>query len=139
LPTYEYKCTRCGELTSEFKPMSAPRRQRCPLCRSKVELQISGGLGVVFKGDGFYINDSRKANRSRPKEGSAEAGSASKDGGAGGDTGASAPAAPAKDTGSGNADAPKAGADKAGADRGSADKGSADKGSAGKGKGGNRD
>jgi putative FmdB family regulatory protein len=128
LPTYEYKCTRCGELTSEFKPMSAPRRQRCPLCRSKVELQISGGLGVLFKGDGFYINDSRKANRSRPKEGTAEAGSAPKDSGAGGDTGASAPAAPAtpatpaapaRDKGAGSAGAGSAGADKGkGGDRG---------------------
>ncbi|MBK7770490.1 MAG: zinc ribbon domain-containing protein [bacterium] len=118
MPTYEYKCTRCGELTTEFKPMSAPRRQRCPLCRSKVELQISGGLGVLFKGDGFYINDSRKANRSRPKEGSAEAGSAPKDSGAGGDAGTSAPAAPAtpaapaKDKGAGSAGAGSAGADK---------------------------
>ena len=115
MPTYEYKCTRCGELTTEFKPMSAPRRQRCPLCRSKVELQISGGLGVLFKGDGFYINDSRKANRSRPKEGTAEAGSAPKDSGAGGDTGASATAAtaaPAKDKGAGSAGAGSAGADK---------------------------
>lgn len=66
MPTYEYECTRCGLLTSEFKPMSAPRRQRCPSCRGKVELLISGGLGVVFKGDGFYINDSRKAS---PKAG----------------------------------------------------------------------
>ena len=128
MPTYEYKCTRCGELTTEFKPMSAPRRQRCPLCRSKVELQISGGLGVLFKGDGFYINDSRKANRSRPKEGTAEAGSAPKDSGAGGDTGASAPAtpatpatpaAPAKDKGAGSAGAGSARADKGkGGDRG---------------------
>lgn len=135
MPTYEYKCTRCGELTSEFKPMSAPRRQRCPLCRSKVELQISGGLGVLFKGDGFYINDSRKANRSRPKEGSAEGGSAPRDSGAGGDAGASvsaaptAPAAPARDNGAGGA----------GAGKGGADQGSAGKGSAGKGKDGSRE
>lgn len=66
MPTYEYECTRCGQVTSEFKPMSAPRRQRCPACRGKVELLISGGLGVVFKGDGFYINDSRKAARAKP-------------------------------------------------------------------------
>jgi putative FmdB family regulatory protein len=65
MPTYEYQCTRCGQLTSEFKPMTAPRRQRCPACRGKVELQISGGLGVVFKGDGFYINDSRKSAAAR--------------------------------------------------------------------------
>ena len=73
MPTYEYQCTRCGQLTSEFKPMSAPRRQRCPACRGKVELQISGGLGVVFKGDGFYINDSRRSAGSRNAKPSGEA------------------------------------------------------------------
>lgn len=65
MPTYEYQCTRCGELTSEFKPITAPRRQRCPHCRGKVQQIITGGLGVHFKGDGFYVNDSRKAARAR--------------------------------------------------------------------------
>jgi len=59
MPTYEYECTRCGLITEEFKPMSAPRRQRCPQCRGKVERLISGGAGLHFKGSGFYINDSR--------------------------------------------------------------------------------
>ncbi len=62
MPTYEYQCTRCEHICEEFKPMSAPRRQRCPLCRGKVERLISGGLGVHFKGSGFYINDSRGKN-----------------------------------------------------------------------------
>ena len=66
MPTYEYECTRCGKITEEFKPMSAPRRQRCPHCRGRVERLISGGLGIVFKGSGFYVNDSRgKKNESK--------------------------------------------------------------------------
>jgi len=63
MPTYEYECTRCGRITEEFKPVSAPRRQRCPHCRGKVERLLSGGLGVHFKGSGFYINDSRAKNK----------------------------------------------------------------------------
>jgi putative FmdB family regulatory protein len=59
MPTYEYECTRCGHVCEEFKPITAPRRQRCPECRGKVERLISGGLGVHFKGSGFYVNDSR--------------------------------------------------------------------------------
>lgn len=62
MPTYEYECTRCGIVIEEFKPMSAPRRQRCPQCRGKVERLISGGTGIHFKGSGFYINDSRGKN-----------------------------------------------------------------------------
>ena len=63
MPTYEYECTRCHLVFEEFKPISAPRRQRCPECRSKVQLVISGGTGVLFKGSGFYVNDSRPRNR----------------------------------------------------------------------------
>jgi len=59
MPTYEYECTRCGLIIEEFKSISAPRRQRCPKCRGKVERLISGGMGVHFKGSGFYVNDSR--------------------------------------------------------------------------------
>lgn len=59
MPTYEYECTRCGHVCEEFKPFSAPKRQRCPECRGKVERLISGGLGVHFKGSGFYVTDSR--------------------------------------------------------------------------------
>jgi len=59
MPTYEYECSRCGVITEEFKPMSAPRRQRCPACRGKVTRLISGGMSVHFKGSGFYVNDSR--------------------------------------------------------------------------------
>ena len=62
MPTYEYECTRCGLVTEEFKPISAPRRQRCPACRSKVERLISGGAGILFRGSGFYVTDSRAKN-----------------------------------------------------------------------------
>lgn len=104
MPTYEYQCTRCGQLTSEFKPMSAPRRQRCPACRGKVELLISGGLGVVFKGDGFYINDSRKAARARQDKPAGDAkGEAKGDATPGAKTGAPG-TAKAHDSGSGSAD-----------------------------------
>jgi len=64
MPTYEYECTRCDHAFEEFKPMSAPKRQRCPKCRGKVERLISGGLGIHFKGQGFYVTDSRGKNKS---------------------------------------------------------------------------
>jgi putative FmdB family regulatory protein len=78
MPTYEYECTRCGLVFEEFKPMSAPRRERCPECRGKVERLISGGMGVVFKGSGFYKTDSR-ATTGGGKAASADGGSAAPD------------------------------------------------------------
>ena len=59
MPTYEYECTKCAHTFEEFKAMSAPRRQRCPLCRGKVE-RLIGGAAIMFKGSGFYVNDSRR-------------------------------------------------------------------------------
>jgi putative FmdB family regulatory protein len=63
LPTYEYECTRCHHVFEEFRSITAPRRQRCPQCRGKVERLISGGSGIVFRGSGFYVTDSRKSSR----------------------------------------------------------------------------
>ena len=59
MPTYEYECTRCQLVFEEIRPITAPRRERCPKCRGKVERLISGGMGVVFKASGFYKTDSR--------------------------------------------------------------------------------
>ncbi len=59
MPTYEYKCSGCGLVFEENQPITAPARQRCPKCRHKVVRLISGGFGIVFKGSGFYVNDSR--------------------------------------------------------------------------------
>lgn len=90
MPTYEYECTRCGLVFEEFQSISAPPRRRCPECRCKVERLISGGTGILFKGSGFYKNDSRGNNAGAKSGEAAEspAGSAPAAGEAGGSTGA---------------------------------------------------
>ncbi len=62
MPTYDYECTKCGHAFELFQSMHDKPRSRCPKCRSKVRRVISGGLGVLFKGDGYYAKDSRKKN-----------------------------------------------------------------------------
>ncbi|PIV80532.1 FmdB family transcriptional regulator [bacterium CG17_big_fil_post_rev_8_21_14_2_50_64_8] len=59
MPTYEYECSGCELVFEEERPITAPARQRCPQCRHKVRRIISGGSGILFKGSGFYITDSR--------------------------------------------------------------------------------
>ena len=95
MPTYEYECTRCQLVFEEVKPMSAPRRERCPECRGKVERLISGGMGVVFKGSGFYKTDSRATTG-----GEKTVDAAGNTGAAG--TAETAPAAPPKPAADGN-------------------------------------
>ena len=60
MPTYEYKCLKCGHTFEEYREITAPPRARCPQCRGRVQRLVSGGAGIVFRGSGWYSTDSRK-------------------------------------------------------------------------------
>jgi putative FmdB family regulatory protein len=70
MPTYGYKCEKCGLEFDLVRSMTAPPLEICPreLCRQKkwgrgrVKKQIGGGAGLIFKGSGFYITDYRSNN-----------------------------------------------------------------------------
>jgi putative FmdB family regulatory protein len=60
MPTYEYKCSACGEQFEKFQSIMAPPIKKCPACgRNKAQRLISAGAGLIFKGSGFYITDYR--------------------------------------------------------------------------------
>ncbi len=61
MPTYDYLCGKCGHRFEEIQKMSDPPLKTCPKCRGKVKRIIGGGVGVIFKGSGFYVTDSRKS------------------------------------------------------------------------------
>jgi putative FmdB family regulatory protein len=60
MPTYEYKCPKCGTRFERVQKISAPSGARCPKCKARAERLISGGHGLVFKGSGFYETDYKK-------------------------------------------------------------------------------
>jgi putative FmdB family regulatory protein len=62
MPTYEYKCQKCGHDFSEFQRIVDPPIKDCPKCKKKdcVEQIISGGSGLIFKGSGFYETDYKR-------------------------------------------------------------------------------
>jgi putative FmdB family regulatory protein len=64
MPTYEYRCAKCGCEFEQFQRMTELPLQRCPKCRGRVRRLISGGSGVIFKGSGFYINDYARKGKS---------------------------------------------------------------------------
>ncbi|MBU0742615.1 zinc ribbon domain-containing protein [bacterium] len=68
MPTYEYECTKCGHGFELLQSIHDRPRRRCPLCRGKVEKLISGGIGISFKGAGFYATDSRRTVEKEKKE-----------------------------------------------------------------------
>lgn len=59
MPTYEYRCPSCGREFERFQRMSDPPGAPCPDCGKAAERLISGGGGLLFKGEGFYITDYR--------------------------------------------------------------------------------
>lgn len=58
MPTYEYKCSNCGYDYEVFQSIKAEPLKKCPNCgKNKLKKIISGGVGVIFKGSGFYQTD----------------------------------------------------------------------------------
>ena len=78
MPTYEYRCERCGHEFETFQMISEPPVETCQVCRGKVHRKISGGAGFLFKGSGSYITDYRskdykqKAKQEKESQKSAE-------------------------------------------------------------------
>ena len=60
MPTYDYKCTRCNKIFEVFHGITENPDVLCPECSGVSVRQISGGVGIMFKGPGFYVNDYKK-------------------------------------------------------------------------------
>jgi putative FmdB family regulatory protein len=65
MPTYEYECASCGTDFDLFQSMSDAPLKVCPTCGNAVRRKINGGMGVIFKGSGFYSNDNKKSSAPR--------------------------------------------------------------------------
>jgi len=61
MPTYEYRCQKCGHTFEEFQSIVAKPKKTCPKCDGNVERLINGGIGLIFKGSGFYVTDYARA------------------------------------------------------------------------------
>ena len=68
MPTYEYECTKCKYIFEEFQKITDKPLTMCPRCRGKLRRLISGGIGLIFKGSGFYVTDYKKSNLPQVKE-----------------------------------------------------------------------
>lgn len=64
MPTYQYKCTECGHNFEKFQSFSEDTLTTCPECGGKLRKVFGGGVGVTFKGSGFYRTDSRTSGGS---------------------------------------------------------------------------
>ena len=63
MPTYEYTCASCETKHDIVQKMTDPTLTDCPSCGQPTLRKVFGGVGVVFKGSGFYRTDSRSGDK----------------------------------------------------------------------------
>jgi len=87
MPTYHYVCRKCGHEFEYFQSMKDTAlkvcpKERCarqPWARGRVDRQLSGGAGLIFKGSGFYITDYRSEGYKQAAKKEADAAAPKKD------------------------------------------------------------
>ncbi|MFD8672192.1 FmdB family zinc ribbon protein [Streptomyces seoulensis] len=63
MPTYQYQCKDCGEGLEAVQKFTDDALTECPSCGGPLK-KVFSAVGIVFKGSGFYRNDSRGASSS---------------------------------------------------------------------------
>jgi putative FmdB family regulatory protein len=59
VPLYDYQCRSCNEVTEVRHGFKESFEGVCPSCGGEMA-RVFNPAGIVFKGSGFYITDSRK-------------------------------------------------------------------------------
>ena len=59
MPTYEYECESCKNRFEIIRGFGENGGASCPLC-SGTSRRVFSVVPIIFKGSGFYINDSRR-------------------------------------------------------------------------------
>ncbi|MFE9096550.1 FmdB family zinc ribbon protein [Streptomyces sp. NPDC007264] len=76
MPTYQYQCTECGEGLEAVQKFTDDALTECPSCGGRLK-KVFSAVGIVFKGSGFYRNDSRGSSSSSPASKSSNSSSTS--------------------------------------------------------------
>jgi putative FmdB family regulatory protein len=61
MPIYEYECTACKHRFDRYQTFSEAPVTSCPECGNPVR-KVLQPVGIVFKGSGWYKNDSRTSS-----------------------------------------------------------------------------
>ncbi|MBB0243967.1 FmdB family transcriptional regulator [Streptomyces alkaliphilus] len=96
MPTYQYQCTACGDGLEVVQKFTDDALTECPACQGRLK-KVFSAVGIVFKGSGFYRNDSRGST-----SGSAPAGGEKKSGAKEGTSSSSGSSSSSSSSGSGS-------------------------------------
>ncbi len=67
MPTYEYRCAKCGEHLEVYQSFSEEPLRRHAGCGGKLD-KVFGSVGIVLKGSGFYRTDNRTSSRTKAEK-----------------------------------------------------------------------
>lgn len=60
VPTYDYRCRDCGHTIEIIHSILEDGPEVCERCRGPME-RVLHPAGVIFRGSGFYVTDSRSS------------------------------------------------------------------------------
>ena len=75
MPLYDYRCRACSKVTEIRHGFREAHQHVCPDCGGELA-RVFSPAGIVFKGSGFYLTDSRNASE-KAKAKSSDSGTAS--------------------------------------------------------------
>lgn len=61
MPTFDFTCTACNTIFEKTLSFGVKTKPACPQCGSKKTEKMLSMPSVVFKGSGFYKNDSKSS------------------------------------------------------------------------------
>jgi putative FmdB family regulatory protein len=73
MPTYEYKCKKCGNTFEKFQSITENPIKNCKKCEGEVYRLISKNGNFILKGSGFYCTDHHHNNNNDKSEKKREA------------------------------------------------------------------
>ncbi|MFK7801438.1 MAG: FmdB family zinc ribbon protein [Anaerolineae bacterium] len=66
MPLYTYRCKECEHEFDIRQSFSEDSLTDCPNCEKAALRKVINQVGVVFRGSGFYVNDSKSNNSAAP-------------------------------------------------------------------------
>lgn len=75
MPIYEYRCESCNAVSEAFV-RSGKEPSSCPECGAEGSLKrLISRAGIIFKGSGFYVTDSKGSGSASTSTGSSDSSS----------------------------------------------------------------
>ena len=67
MPLYDYKCSKCQNITEVRHGFGESFSEPCPQCGAPLS-RVFNPAPIVFKGSGFYVTDSRGKSATASKD-----------------------------------------------------------------------